>query len=207
MRASFLIQCLNTTPTRKMTHTWQIKTDFVISILITLNNQISQQADTIKQTHAMNCLFLQMEITAQCQTLASQEKALGRESYSSNVSRWSGTYFKGLITFDPSVHQLESVCMSLSKPEGEMDRQCPHVVVFWKGWRVCSLVPVAALKVLVAGVSLAGRSLHDTWNWPYSPWALTLHQYHANNHRRAIRGLCWHIRPHQCNTRTRWHLL
>jgi len=48
-------------------------------------------------------------------------------------SRWSGTDFKGLITLDPSVHQRESVCVSLSKPEGEMDRQWPHVVVFWNG--------------------------------------------------------------------------
>lgn len=158
----------------------------------------------------MNCLFLQMGLWRSQPNVKHsphRNKHSGGDDTVVYGSRWSGKDFKGLITFDPSLHQRESVCMSLSKPEGEMDRQCPHVAVFWKGWRVCSLVPVAALKVLVAGVSLAGKSLHDTWNWPHRPWALTLHQYHANNHRRAIRGLCWQYRPHQCNTKTQWHLL
>lgn len=83
----------------------------------------------------MNCLFLQMEIPAQCQTLASQEKALGRERYG---SRWSGTDFKGLITFDPSVHQRESVCMSLSEPEGEMDT-IDNARMSWSSGRVKGL--------------------------------------------------------------------
>lgn len=98
---------------RQMTHTWQIKTDFVISILIT-HWQSNKPASRHNKTNTCNELFVladgALKIPAQCH----KNNHSGGNDTVAHGSGWSRTDFKGLIKFHPSLHQRESACHSVS---------------------------------------------------------------------------------------------